>query len=362
LRWSATVRTTSRRPKVGPKTAAKWLNEYGSADGIVAHAKDIAGKVGESLRDNLDTLELSKKLATIRRDLDLPLSPAELTRKPLDVDALSALYKRLELNSLLRQLSGSQAPAAGGRDAASERLSSGGASESTSRPPAPAREYETITTEPQLTSWLKALDKAPLFAFDTETTSLDYMQAEIVGVSFCIEPGKAAYLPLAHNYPGAPDQLDRKATLAKLKPMLEDAKRPKVGHHLKYDAHVLKCCGIELAGMRYDSMLESYVLNSTATRHDMDSCAKLYLGVDTIKYEESPARARSRSRSTRSPSSRPRLTPLRMPTSRCSCTASSTLRSKRNRRFFASTRKSSSLSCRSCSKWSTTACWSIASS
>jgi DNA polymerase-1 len=223
-------------PKVGPKTAAKWLNEYGSADGIVAHAKDIAGKVGESLRDNLDTLELSKKLATIRRDLDLPLSPAELTRKAPDVAVLSALYRRLEMNSLLRQLTGGAAPGAGGRDPASERLSSGGASEPESRPPAPARDYETITTEQQLASWLDALKKAPLFAFDTETTSLDYMQAEIVGVSFCIEPGKAAYLPLAHDYPGAPDQLDRKKTLAKLKPLLEDAKRPGC-HHLN-DAHV----------------------------------------------------------------------------------------------------------------------------
>jgi DNA polymerase-1 len=248
-------------PKVGPKTAAKWLNEYGSLDRIVAHAKDIAGKVGESLRDNLETLELSRKLATIRRDLELPLKTAQLARKPPDVDSLSALYRRLEMNSLLRQLTGTPASA-------------------------PPREYETITTEKQLASWMAALNKAPLFAFDTETTSLDYMQAEIVGLSFCIKPGHAAYLPLAHDYPGAPDQLDRKKTLAKLKPLLEDPKRPKVGHHLKYDAHVLLNKSISLAGMRFDSMLESYVLNSTATRHDMDSCAKLYLGVDTIKYED----------------------------------------------------------------------------
>ncbi len=273
-------------PKVGPKTAAKWLNEHGSADGIVANAKDIAGKVGESLRENLATLELSRKLATIRRDLDLPLAPAALTRKPPDVAALSALYQRFEMNSLLRQLTNTPATAAGGRDAASERLHSGGASEPTSRPPVPAREYETISTVTQLDNWIAALNKAPLFAFDTETTSLDYMQAEIVGLSFCIEPGKAAYLPLAHDYAGAPDQLDRAQTLARLKPLLEDANRHKVGHHLKYDAHVLKGCGIELAGMRYDSMLESYVLNSTAARHDMDSCAKLYLGVDTVKYED----------------------------------------------------------------------------
>ncbi len=125
-----------------------------------------------------------------------------------------------------------------------------------------------------------------MFAFDTETTSLDYMQAEIVGISFCIEPGHAAYLPLAHDYPGAPDQLDRRKTLAKLKPLLEDADRLKVGHHLKYDAHVLLNHGINLAGMRYDSMLESYVLNSTVTRHDMDSCAKHYLGIGTIKFED----------------------------------------------------------------------------
>jgi DNA polymerase I len=275
-------------PKVGPKTAAKWLNEFGSADGLVARAKDVTGKVGESLRDNLPTLELSRKLATIRRDVELPLAPADLRRSPPNVEALTALYKRLELNSLLRQLGGASpgAQAPGGRDPASERLSSGGANEPVSRPLAPARAYETITTDKQLDDWLKALAKAPLFAFDTETTSLNYMRACVVGMSFCIEPGKAAYLPLAHDYAGAPDQLEIKKTLARVKPLLEDAKRPKVGHHLKYDAHVLRECGIALAGMRYDSMLESYVLNSTATRHDMDSCAKLYLGVDTIKYED----------------------------------------------------------------------------
>jgi DNA polymerase-1 len=273
-------------PKVGPKTAAKWLAEYGSVDGLVAHAADISGKVGESLRDNLATLDLSRKLATIRRDLELPLSPADLKRSMPNAEILSNLYRRFEMNSLLRQLTGTPAPATGGRDPASERVSSGGASEPESRPPVPTRAYETIATEAQLTNWMRALEKADLFAFDTETTSLNYMQACVVGLSFCIEPGKAAYLPLAHDYAGAPDQLDAKSTLEKLKPLLEDPRRPKVGHHLKYDAHVLEGCGIQLAGMRYDSMLESYVLNSTATRHDMDSCAKLYLGVDTIKYED----------------------------------------------------------------------------
>jgi DNA polymerase-1 len=281
-------------PKVGPKTAAKWLNEHGSVDALVAHAADIAGKVGESLRENLHTLELSRKLATIRRDVELPLAPAELVRKPPDIDALTKLYQRFEMNSLLRQLTGNvatqpvqPAQAAGGRDPGS--LAQAGDrihSLAGSHPPPPARHYETIVTEEQLSDWMARLEKASLFAFDTETTSLDYMQAEIVGMSFCVEPGKAAYLPLAHNYPGAPDQLNREQTLAKLKPLLEDAKRHKVGHHLKYDAHVLLNQGIRLAGMRYDSMLESYVLNSTATRHDMDSCAKLYLGIDTVKYED----------------------------------------------------------------------------
>ena len=272
-------------PKVGPKTAAKWLNEYGSVDGVIANANNIAGKVGDSLRDNLATLELSRRLATIRRDVELPLSPSDLERKPPDVPALTSLYQRFELNSLLRQLAGTGAPVVGGRDVASERISSG-ASEPASRPPAPVRQYETISTSEQLDHWIDALTTADLFAFDTETTSLNYMQACVVGLSFCIEPGKSAYLPLGHDYAGAPEQLDPKTTLARLKPLLEDASRPKVGHHLKYDAHVLKGCGISLSGMRYDSMLESYVLNSTATRHDMDSCAKLYLGVDTITYED----------------------------------------------------------------------------
>ncbi|MBX3704326.1 MAG: DNA polymerase I [Steroidobacteraceae bacterium] len=273
-------------PKVGPKTAAKWLNEYGSLDEIIRHANDIPGKVGESLRENLDTLELSRKLATIRCDLDLPLKPAELARKPPDIETLGALYKRLEMNSLLRQLTGTGAKTGGGRDPGSLAPPELTRSLAGSPPPAPARHYESITTEEQLTSWLGRLEKAALFAFDTETTSLDYMKARIVGMSFCIEPGNAAYLPLAHDYPGAPDQLDRRKTLAKLKPLLESDRHAKVGHHLKYDAHVLLNHGIRLGGMRYDSMLESYVLNSSATRHDMDSCAKLYLGIDTIKYED----------------------------------------------------------------------------
>ena len=146
--------------------------------------------------------------------------------------------------------------------------------------------YETIVTAEALQRWLATLDAADLAAFDTETTSLDYREARIVGMSFCVEPGHAAYLPLAHRYAGAPEQLDLESTLALLKPWLENPARAKVGHHLKYDAHVLGHHGIRLAGIRHDSMLESYVLDSVAVRHDMDSVAKHYLGIDTIKYED----------------------------------------------------------------------------
>jgi DNA polymerase-1 len=272
-------------PKVGPKTAAKWLNQYGTLDELLAHQDEIEGKVGESLRAHTAELALSRRLATIDCGLDLPQQPDDLARRPPDQERLRELYTRLELRSLLRQLSG-VATAAGPGSEPSPSL----------RPPSPApagegwgegpRNYDTILTDAQLDAWLDRLRGAGLFAFDTETTSLDYMQAEIVGVSFCAEPGHAVYVPLAHNYAGAPTQLDRTRVLGRLKPLLEDPGLGKLGHHLKYDAHVLRNHGIEMRGMRYDSMLESYVLNSTATRHDLDSVARLYLGVETIHYED----------------------------------------------------------------------------
>jgi DNA polymerase-1 len=278
-------------PKVGPKTAAKWLNEYGTVDNLIAHAAEIQGKVGESLRENLATLELSRKLATIHSDVALDTSIEDLTLKAPDVERLRALYRRLELNSLLRQLGdGAQAASLVAAPAIAPTAAVPAAlAPPIPGPPAPApvpRNYEMVMTMEQLERWLKALASAELFAFDTETTSLDYMVAEIVGVSFCVEPGSAAYVPLAHNYAGAPQQLPRAEVLARLQPLLEDPERAKLGHHLKYDGHVLANHGIALDGMRYDSMLESYVLNSTATRHDMDSTAKKYLGIDTIHYED----------------------------------------------------------------------------
>ncbi len=283
--------------KVGPKTAAKWLGQYTTLDKLVADAANVSGKVGENLRAGLDTLELARKLATIRTDLTLPLSLDDLRRKPPDVDALRTLYTRLELRSLLRQLDGGAPPAG---DAATGPMRSlpplarrwsaapltvAGIDDAAQAIAAAPRQYETIMTEQQLADWLAKLEAAELFAFDTETTSLEYMQAQIVGVSFAVAPGQAAYLPLRHDYAGAPDQLDREASLAKLKPLLESEKHAKLGHHIKYDAHVLARHGIELRGMRYDSMLESYVWNSVV-RHDMDSAAERYLGIRTIHYED----------------------------------------------------------------------------
>ncbi len=273
-------------PKVGPKTAAKWLNEFGTLDTLIAHAGEVSGKVGESLRENLATLELSRKLAIIRCDVPLDTSIDDLAPKPPDIERLRTLYRRLELNSLLRQLGDGAAAPAAIASAPQPAVAPSQLADFATPAPAPARHYDLVLTHEQLDGWLRALGSAELFAFDTETTSLDYMVAEIVGVSFCVEPGHAAYVPLAHNYAGAPDQLPRDAVLSKLKPLLEDPNRAKLGHHLKYDGHVLANHGIAIAGMRYDSMLESYVLNSTATRHDMDSTAKKYLGIDTIHYED----------------------------------------------------------------------------
>ena len=254
-------------PKVGAKTAAKWLNLYDSADGIVEHGEEIKGKVGESMRDNVEMMRLSRDLATIRKDVDLHIGIDELEASDADTEALRKLYSQYELRSLLRQLDEADNDAP--EPIAVERV-----------------EYETVLTWAAFDNWLARISKAKLVAFDTETNSLDYMNAEIVGLSLAVAEGDACYLPLAHDFPGAPDQLPRDEVLAKLKPWLEDDGSKKVGHHLKFDAHILARYDIALAGMAYDSMLESYVLNSVATRHDMDSVARLYLGKETIHFED----------------------------------------------------------------------------
>jgi len=252
-------------PGVGPKTASKWLQQYGSLDEVIAHAPEIPGKAGDSLRASLDHLPLSRQLATIRCDVELEVKPDNLDLRSPDVEALRALYARYEFKTWLGELGGTQtAPA----------------------PTAAAGEYETVLTAGQLNTWLARLRAAGQFAFDTETTSLDALEARIVGLSFTDAVGQGAYLPLAHDYPGAPAQLPLEATLAMLKPLLEEPTLTKIGQNIKYDMSVLANYGIGLVGGRFDTMLESYVLESTASRHDMDSLALKYLGYKTMKYEE----------------------------------------------------------------------------
>ena len=253
-------------PKVGPKTAAKWLSQYGSLDELVAHAEEVKGKVGENLRAHLDQLPLSKRLATIRCDLDLGLDLHDLSVRPPELDSLRRWFERLEFKTWLKQLNGEteQSPTIAASDV----------------------EYQTLLTREHFLDWLQRLQQSELFGFDTETTSLDYMQAQIVGLSFAVEPSKAAYLPLAHDYAGAPEQLDREWVLDQLKSLLEDPDKAKLGHHLKYDRNVLANHGIRLQGIAYDSMLESYVLDSTASRHDLDSLCQKYLSHSNIKYAD----------------------------------------------------------------------------
>ena len=256
-------------PKVGPKTAAKWLRQYGSLDAIMANAGHIKGKVGDNLRASLEQLPLSRELVTIKCDVPLDVSPRDLVIGAPDVGALKDLYRRMEFKTWLAELLDGGEAVAGEDSRAPETV-----------------EYETVLDPARLEDWLKKLEQAGLFAFDTETTSLEYMQARIVGVSFAVEAGRAAYVPLAHAYPDAPAQLDRDAVLERLKPLLEDPARAKLGQNLKYDMNVLANHGIRLAGVAHDTMLESYVLNSTAARHDMESLALKYLGHKVIKYED----------------------------------------------------------------------------
>ena len=295
--------------KVGPKTAAKWLGQYGTLDNLVAHAQEITGKVGENLRAGLQTLELSRKLATIHTDLDIPLTSEQLIPGAPDTEQLRRLYTHYDLRALLRQLdtgdvaAGAGSGAAGattnaGRDAGSSATGTSTASTASSDGAVAAdipaahplskieRRYETITQWVDFERWLTALSTADLFAFATQTTSLDYMRAEIVGLAFCIEPGVAAYVPLHHDFAGAPEQLDSTRVLAALKPILEDPERGKVGHNLKYDAHVLANHDIHLNGMRFDTMLESYVWNSVGTKHEVGAAALGYLGIPTTNIEE----------------------------------------------------------------------------
>jgi len=256
-------------PKVGPKTAVKWLLEYETLDGVIENADKIGGKVGENLRDFIPQLPLSKELVTIRVDMALDQPLAQLKQSEPDKEALIDVYQALQFKKWLAEM--------------------GEALVSSSDQPAPefhAGDYELVLDQASLTRWLVALEASEGFAFDTETTSVNAQQAELVGVSFAVEAGHAAYVPVAHNYDGAPEQLNRDDVLAQLKPLLENSQLPKIGQNLKYDMSVLANYEIKLEGVRFDTMLESYVLDSVGSRHDMDTLSEKHLGHTPVPFSE----------------------------------------------------------------------------
>lgn len=263
-------------PKVGPKTAVKWLASYESMNNIIAHAAEIKGKVGENLRVSLDQLTLSYELATIKCDVELDETPETLCRHAEDHERLIELFQGFGFKSWLNKLQSEPVANEDNGDAQSKKVE-----EEINR-----AQYDTIFGESVFEEWLQRLEQAELFSFDLETTSLDYMEAEIVGVSFSVEPGEAAYVPVAHDYIDVPEQLKRDFVLEKLRPLLENETPKKVGQNLKYDMSVLANYGITLKGIAFDTMLESYVLNSTATRHNMDALAEKYLNYQTTHFED----------------------------------------------------------------------------
>ncbi|GAA4855773.1 DNA polymerase I [Luteimonas vadosa] len=283
--------------KCGPKTAAKWLAQYDSLDGVIAHAGEIKGKIGDNLRAVLERLPLSRDLVTIKTDVGLEGGPRTLAQRDRDIEALRQLFTRYGMSQALRELDGDAAAGTSAKDVGNGNgngsargagfvtVPDGGGESPDPALSAPG-EYETVLTQARLEHWIQALGEAEGFAFDTETDSLDPLRANLVGISLCVEPGTACYIPLAHDGPGAQAQLDRDAVLAALRPLLADAGKGKVGQHGKYDIHVLRRHGIEVAGYADDTMLESFVLESGRTRHDMDSLAKRYLGYATIPYSE----------------------------------------------------------------------------
>ena len=251
-------------PTVGPKTAVKWLQQYSSLAGVIEHAEEISGKVGEALRESIPRLNLYQQLATIDCSLKLDCTVDDLVIRESKDDELFAQFKNLGLHALIKQFSIEEPITTIRRDTV----------------------YQGILTKKEFEALLDRLSQAEVTAIDTETTSLNYMQAEIVGISVAIVSNEAYYIPLMHEYDGVPNQLDREYVLQKLKPWLEDKEAKKIGHNLKYDSHIFANHGIELNGTDFDSMLESYVLNSTATRHNLNAVAKRYLNLDTTSYED----------------------------------------------------------------------------
>ncbi len=276
--------------KVGPKTAVKWLSQYGTLDQLVAHADEVTGAVGENLRKALPWLPTAKELLTIKCDVPLPVDIEGLGPRPQDVAELTRLFERLEFKTWLRELqdrgvpAGSRPSAIGeaGRD---ENSSSVPPAQSSPPVPRPSREYETVLTVEHLHGWIEKIGAAELVSLDTETTSLDPMTAQLLGISLSVQANRAAYIPVGHNYAGAPAQLSRDHVLAALKDWLESPDSRKVGQNLKYDKHVFANCGILLGGVEHDTLLQSYVLESHRS-HDMDSLAARHLDVTTITYDD----------------------------------------------------------------------------
>ncbi len=276
--------------KCGPKTAAKWLAEYGTLENVIAHADAIKGKIGENLRTALPRLPLNRQLTTIKLDVALDGGPTTLALREPHIDALRTLYARYGFNHALKELGGAAEPSterAGLRNTAAGFVRSA-TTEDEAPDPALATKgtYDTVQTGEQLDAWIAKLNAATEFAFDTETDALDAMRAKLVGLSVCTEPGSGCYIPLGHTYPGAPAQLDLHETLDALRPLLESKQHRKLGQHGKYDIHVLRRHGVNVDGYADDTMLESFIWNSSATGHGMDAMAKRYLGYDTIKFED----------------------------------------------------------------------------
>ncbi len=268
--------------KVGPKTAVKWLTQYGTLDNVVAHASEIGGVVGENLRKALDWLPTGRGLLTIKCDVPLPVKVEDLGLRPQDKETLVQLFTRFDFKSWLKELSSDAAPPPSSEQPATMPAVTAAVSQYT---PNTSRRYEAVTTDAQLDAWLEKIHGATLTAVDTETTSLDPFKARLVGISLSVMPGEAAYIPVGHQYPGAGDQLALDHVLAKLKPWLEDARAPKLGQHIKYDTHVFANHGVTVRGVAHDTLLQSYVLESHKP-HDMDDLAQRHLSIKTITYDE----------------------------------------------------------------------------
>ena len=274
--------------KVGPKTAVKWLTQYGTLDDLIVHSCEIKGVVGDNLRAALDWLPQARRLVTVKCDVDLPQTYNELIPPPADREQLRKLYEHFEFKTWLRELEGGQTGKASASGNQPRPTGSVGSADTAGDQPARTTDsahYEAILSEAQLDAWLEKLQAAELVCVDTETTGLDVMNARLVGMSFAVMPHSAAYLPMAHVYPGAPDQLDREQVLKKLQPWLESARHHKLGQNLKYDMHILANHGIRLAGIHDDTLLQSYVLESHKP-HDMDNLALRHLKVKTISFAE----------------------------------------------------------------------------